>query len=100
MLEISPCPFCGAALTAATFTASTKGSWGVKCIACEAEGPKADDDQVAISLWNERRAAPEKVTEGGGASEAMDRNRRVGEERLRQYRDSGGGPDYPGPKRS
>lgn len=65
-----PCPFCGSTDIhnwASTDHAGTGNppSWSVMCFGCECEGPHETEEAVAITRWNDRRAAHPKESESG-----------------------------------
>lgn len=50
--ELKPCPFCGS--TNLVVDSSDMYRWYVECWDCEADGPFADDEGLAIEAWNKR----------------------------------------------
>ena len=94
MGDIGPCPFCGSKISAVEYNASFPDPWSVKCISCEARGPRSNVDDVAIFLWNGRRAG-RSTAQAGGAEEAEARNRAAAEQELERYRQSGPWPEFP-----
>lgn len=54
-MEIKPCPFCNCEIT--TTDELSEGSWVVICRICDACGPTAGTEELAIINWN---AAPRK----------------------------------------
>lgn len=53
--EPGACPFCGE--RDRHYLAGKAGAMRVRCLACHAEGPSAEDREGAVALWNNRRRA-------------------------------------------
>ena len=51
-MEIKPCPFCDCEIT--TTDELSEGSWVVICRVCDACGPVAQTEKLAILSWNAR----------------------------------------------
>lgn len=56
MIELMPCPFCGAEAQEPEEDDRTADGWSVQCEDCLATGPIEDDEEEACRAWNERAA--------------------------------------------
>ena len=95
MEAICPCPFCGSESASLEYSAFFPDRWAVKCLGCEARGPRSDKDTVAIHKWNERARPGRSTAQVGGAEEAQARNRAAAEQELERYRQSDPWPEFP-----
>jgi hypothetical protein len=53
--RVEPCPFCGAAVSGAVaveITPGAKPDFAVRCPGCDATGPWAVSQRLAVGLWN------------------------------------------------
>lgn len=55
----NPCPFCRSTNLDVCLSTSDEAGMFVKCLDCHAEGPLADDGDVAIAKWNNKREPDE-----------------------------------------
>ena len=66
MPVLLPCPFCG--FTYPELAEDETSEIYCTCPACDAQGPRRDDDRKAVKAWNKRivRASDDKTPENGG----------------------------------
>ena len=95
MTEISSCPFCGSGTGSVEYNGAFTDRWSVKCLACETRGPRSNDKEVAIHLWNGRGLSRSTPAMPSASATAEARNRVAGEQELERYRSTDPWPESP-----